>query len=103
MTWRLIIGAEAQRDIEESGFHYESQRVGLGDRFLNELDQLLQRMSGNPLQFPEIGRGIRRGLLRRFPYAVYFIADKEIIAVLACLHQHRHPDTWKQRSFKVST
>jgi plasmid stabilization system protein ParE len=97
MTRRLIIGPDAQRDIEEAAFHYESQRPELGDRFLNEFDQLLERISSNPLQFPGVGRGVQRGLFHRFPYAVYFIAAREIITVLACLHQHRHPDTWKQR------
>ena len=97
MTRRLIIGSDAQRDIAEAIFRYESQRAELGDRFLKELDQLLERIAGNSLQFPGIGRGVRRGLFHRFPYAVYFIEAGEIITVLACLHQHHHPSTWKHR------
>jgi plasmid stabilization system protein ParE len=36
-------------------------------------------------------------LLKRFPYSVYFVADDEQIEVIAVLHQHRHPDTWRNR------
>ncbi|MEW6348620.1 MAG: type II toxin-antitoxin system RelE/ParE family toxin [Thermodesulfobacteriota bacterium] len=98
MTWPLIIHPEAQLDIEEAAFHYETQRPGLADRFLSELDRLLQRIGNNPHQFPLVGRDVRRGLLHRFPYNVYFTSTDEGIVVIACLHQHRHPDAWKHRT-----
>jgi hypothetical protein len=31
------------------------------------------RIEQNPLHFPEIGSGVRRALLQRFPYAMYFV------------------------------
>jgi hypothetical protein len=40
---------------------------------------------------PEAGRE-----LRRFPRAVYFVADDAPV-VLAVLHQHRKPQTWRER------
>ena len=101
MTLQLIIGLEAHRDIEESGLYYESRRVGLGDRFLAEVDDLLLRVSSNPLQFPEVGDRVRRGLLRRFPYAVYFLVDKQAVTVLACLHQHRRPGAWIKEELEM--
>lgn len=82
----VVVRAEAQRDIEEAAFWYERQRPGLGDRFSHELDQLMERISENPLQFPEIGQGVRRGLLHRFPYAVYFRPSEAMSAVIAVLH-----------------
>jgi hypothetical protein len=33
---------------------------------------VLGRIREMPLQFPEVGQGVRRALLRRFPYGVYF-------------------------------
>jgi plasmid stabilization system protein ParE len=32
-------------------------------------------------------------LMRRFPYAVYFLADSEAVRVVAVLHQHRRQAT----------
>ncbi len=97
MTRRLIVRPAAQLDIEEAAFWYESRRPGLGGQFTDQLDQLFQRIAASPFQFPEVDEGVRRGLLHRFPYAVYFDTGETTIGVIAVLHQHRHPDTWRQR------
>lgn len=97
MTWKVTVGSGAQRDLSEAAFWYESQRSGLGGRFINELDHLFARMAANPLQFPEIELGVRRGLLRRFPYGAYFIVGPETINVIALLHLHRESEGWRRR------
>jgi len=41
---------------------------------------------------------VRRGLTRRFPYAVYYrIAGVELV-VLGILHTHRDPREWRSRA-----
>jgi plasmid stabilization system protein ParE len=95
MRRAVTVRPEAQRDIEGAAFWYERQRPGLGDRFSHELDQMLERIRENPFQFPEVGQGVRRVLLHRFPYAVYFRTSEAMFAVVAVLHQYRHPSAWK--------
>jgi plasmid stabilization system protein ParE len=97
MKQRLVVRSEAQLDAEEAAFWYDSQQLGLGDRFMEELDQLLTRVADSPRQFPELGLGARRGLMHRFPYAVYFLAEEDSGVVIAILHQSRNPSTWKLR------
>lgn len=80
---------------------YERHEPDLGLEFLHELDRLLSRITENPQQFPEIEASVRRGLLRRFPFALYFLTkatEVEIIAVIAVLHHHRSPETWRGRT-----
>ena len=96
MKRRLVLKPEAQLDAEEAAFWYDLQKPGLGNRFTQELDQLLQRMTEYPRQFPELEFGIRRSLLQHFPYSVFFAIEDDIV-VIAVLHQHRHPDRWKLR------
>ena len=98
MTKRiLIIRPEAQLDLWEAAQWYESHQPGLGEQFTDALGELIERIAGFPLQFPELDEGVRRALLHRFPYAVYFVVAEAAISVIAVLHQRRHPDTWKQR------
>ena len=97
MAFTLIVRAEAEEDIEDSALWYERRQQGLGARFSYEVDQLLKRIVDTPLQFPQIEKGVRRGLLRHFPHGVYFTNDADRIVILAVLHLRRHPDTWKQR------
>jgi plasmid stabilization system protein ParE len=69
----------------------------LGLRFLGEIRTSLQHISDNPLMFPIIDEDVRRALLHKFPYSIYFVTEPEAIAVIAVLHQHRRPDAWKSR------
>lgn len=97
MKRRLVIRPEAESDIGDAAAWYERERQGLGLQFIAELDRVLGRIGESPYQFPEIDQGVRRGLLHRFPYAVYFEVHEEDVEVRAVLHLHRHPDTWKRR------
>ena len=94
---KVVTRLRAQLDIEEAAIWYEDRRPGLGLRFLDELDYVMERITATPLQFPEIHPRVRRGLLKRFPYSVYFLAGGEQVEVIAVLHQHRHPDAWRNR------
>ena len=88
MTLAFNVRVEAQSDIEEEAVWYEQRAAGLGESFLRELDGLFSRIVAMPRQFPEIEESFRRGLLRRFPYAVYFSIRQHEIVVFAVLHMH---------------
>ena len=62
----------AQIEATEAQDWYESEAAGLGARFRRELDYTAERLAANPFQFPVLLRDIRRALLRRFPYALFF-------------------------------
>ncbi len=97
MKPRLVLRSRAELDVVAAIEWYEGERSSLGARFLTQLDALLERIGQHPRQFPEIESGVRRGLVNRFPYGVYFTEGRDEIVVLAILHLHRHPETWKNR------
>jgi len=89
--------AAAQSDVSTAALWYEGQRSGLGFRFEVELDRTFERISTNAIQFPEVTNGVRRALVRVFPFSIFFLLLDEKTRVFAVLHQHRHPKTWKRR------
>jgi plasmid stabilization system protein ParE len=99
---RLIVRPSAELDIAEAADWYESEQAGLGPRFVDELRDTFRRVRDLPRQFPEVGLGARRALLRRFPYAIYFLlrgeGEERKAIVLAVLHQRRSPTLWKKRA-----
>jgi plasmid stabilization system protein ParE len=97
VTRRLTIRPDAELDVSDATAWHEKRRTGLGDEFLDELDSVLRRVSKSPFQFPKVKNNIRRALLRRFPYAVYFGVTRESVEIIALLHQHRDPRTWEKR------
>lgn len=85
--WRLDVSSEAELEIFEAALRYERERADLGFRFEAEVNALLARVVENPFQFPAIEEGARRGLVRDFPYGVFFTVEGDIITVLAVLHR----------------
>jgi toxin ParE1/3/4 len=51
----------------------------------------------NPDAFPEVFRGIRKAVVKRFPYCIYFRARGDIVVVLAVFHSARNPVFWQSR------
>lgn len=98
MKRRVLIRPEAQADIKETVSWYERRERGLGIRFKLEARTAIRRIGANALMFPAIDTRVRRALLSSFPYSVYFTVEEKEVVILAVLHQHRHPDTWKTRS-----
>lgn len=94
----LVIRPAASRDVDDAATWYEQRRDGLGLRFLGEVDRIFRRIEDGPLQYPMVEEEVRRALLRKFPYTVYFIEEPAQIVVLAVLHCSRHPDVWRSRS-----
>ena len=95
MIRRTFILTEAQANIREAALWYEQQESDLGVRFISDIRRSLKAISKMPLRFPIVENGVRRLLLNRFPYSVYFVAEHDVIVILAVLHQHRDPQMWE--------
>jgi toxin ParE1/3/4 len=75
---------------------YEGEEAGLGLEFLVELGSCYDRIVENPFNY-QLRSGIRRALLRRFPYAVYFAVEGDAIVIIAVPHSARDPAEWQRR------
>jgi plasmid stabilization system protein ParE len=89
----------ARAELIDAQAWYEREAPGLGRRFRAAIDALTERMSANPLQFPVVYKNVRRALLRRFPYSLFFvIEDDASLLVIACFHASRDPAHWQKRA-----
>ena len=98
MTYRVVLRKEAQDDLDGAARWYEAQRPNLGNEFLDEAVSAFERIGGSPLSYPDAYRGLRRALLRRFPFAVYYRVEPQIVSVIAVMHSARSPNRWQARS-----
>ncbi len=93
--------SEAASDVALAREWHDAQRSGLGNEFVEALENLIDLISDLPEAFPEIAVGLRRALLGRFPYAVYYRLETwplwEHRDVIACLHTRRPPSRWRSR------
>ena len=94
---RVTIEREAGEDAERAAIWYESQRSGLGTEFVVELDAAIDRAAEQPEAYESIYKTVRRVLLRRFPYSLYFTYTDSLVRIIAVLHQSREPESWQAR------
>ena len=95
--YALVADPQADLDVDATVRWYERQRPGLGLDFLGELRAAYTRIVTGPLGYQDMGRGTRRALLKRFPYAVYFVVGDDVVAIVAVLHASRDPAEWQRR------
>jgi hypothetical protein len=84
-------------DLAEATRWYERQHKGLGAEFLLCVEEALDRIRLLPEGYREVGPGVRRVIVRRFPYGLYYRVDPDQIAVIALYHSKRDPRGWKER------
>jgi plasmid stabilization system protein ParE len=87
----------AERDMQSSLRFYIRRSPALAVDYLSDFQNACERI----LFFPEAGTSlnaeIRRLLLKRFPFAIYYRMISETIEVIGILHTRRNPAIWKKR------
>ncbi|WP_031598277.1 type II toxin-antitoxin system RelE/ParE family toxin [Ferrovum myxofaciens] len=98
MAFRLKFSSRALRETGEAQEWYELQSPGLGEEFIAAMELQLKRLEQAPLLYAEVIPGIRRTLLPRFPYGLFYAVRGDLVHVLAVLHDARNPNRWPQTS-----
>ena len=93
VTWR----PQAVDELVAAVRWYDEQRPGLGDAFADACRAAVDLVASRPLLFATIHGPIRRVLLRRFPYAIFYLAEERGTVVLGVMHERRDPKAWRSR------
>lgn len=94
MAFRLKFSARALREVGEAREWYELQSSGLGEEFIAAMELQLRRLEQAPLLYAEIIPEVRRALLPRFPFGLFYTVRENLVHVLAVLHDARNPGRW---------
>jgi plasmid stabilization system protein ParE len=88
---------DADAELAEARQWYAHQRADLDIEFMERIDDALSRIVSNPHLYPIVYRTLRRAVVRRFPFAVFYEVTAEEIQVVAVFHSRRDPEKWKSR------
>jgi plasmid stabilization system protein ParE len=97
MTSRIYVRPQAETDMATAATWYNQQSPGLGTDFLRAVDVCIAAVARNPAMFATVYRKVRRALLRRFPYGLFFVITGESVVVIACLHWKQNPNRIRSR------
>jgi plasmid stabilization system protein ParE len=89
---------EAEAELLETARWYRQQTPGLDLEFMKCIEDALAMIGRSPNLFPLVHRQLRRALVRRFPYAIFYEVRSAEIVVYAIFHFRRNPKRWKTRS-----
>ena len=94
MAFRLKFSKRVLHEIGEAQEWYESQSTGLGEEFIAAMELQLKRLEQDPLLYAEVIPSVRRALLPRFPYGLFYAVRGNLIHILAVVHDARNPSDW---------
>jgi plasmid stabilization system protein ParE len=86
----VVFAAEAEADALDAFRWYEEQRAGLGAQFRDAVESAVAGIGDSPLLYAIQYRDLRRILVRRFPYAIYYRIYPSVVVVVAVVHGRRH-------------
>jgi plasmid stabilization system protein ParE len=89
VSWPVVILPRAETDLREAQFWYDSQRQGLGDELLEEVERAVVVLKDRPESRPVYYKGFRRILTRRFPYKIFYRVEDDLVIVFRILHVRR--------------
>ena len=97
MKYKLIIRPEAESELLEATKWYEDKVKGLGPNLLLNIEATLESILRIPEAYTPTYKNTRRALVRKFPFGIHYIIDKDTIIVLAIFHENRNPKELKKR------
>ncbi len=93
----LEFKSEVYDDIQTAYDWYEQQRKGLGEDFLLSLEDSYAKILRSPKAYQTTYKVVRRKLMRRFPFGIFFLIRDTQIIVIAILHTRRSVTAWSNR------
>jgi plasmid stabilization system protein ParE len=94
---RFFLHPQAQEELEQAIEFYKEQQAGLDKRFLEAVDDAINRVRRNPVLYRKINENARKCRLLHFPYAIIFRVASQRIEIIAVMHLRKEPNYWKSR------
>lgn len=98
MSLPIGLRDEAQFEFDAAFDWYDEQRAGLGTEFVSEIQTVFNRIAATPLIHQVVFADIRKAVVRRFPYCVFYRVDPDRVEVIAVFHSKRDPTIWQGRA-----
>jgi plasmid stabilization system protein ParE len=90
----LTVLATAAFEMDAAFAWYEQRQRGLGTDFIRACDAAFSSIARIPQAYREVRPRVRRALLRRFPYMVFFVVESERVVIIGVVHVRQSPDVW---------
>jgi ParE toxin of type II toxin-antitoxin system, parDE len=92
MKYKTIIQLEAAQDFKEAKLFYKRTKVnGLSLRFTNAVKTTISNLQKHPAAYAIRYKNVRIAHTEKFPYAIHFFIDNDLIVITAIIYNGRDP------------
>jgi plasmid stabilization system protein ParE len=95
---RIFVHPAALEEAEAAARWYRDRSPRAAARFVEEINQVIDRILAAPQRWPRGPRGSRKVKLPCFPFLVIYRESNSAIQILAVAHGRRRPGYWKARA-----
>jgi plasmid stabilization system protein ParE len=96
MTYVVDFSPLARLELLQVEEWYSQVDIQKTDVFFADVARTEQFLQNNPYLYAKVEGEIRRAVLKRFPYSLFYTVDDETVTVLSCFHQSREPMTFTE-------
>jgi plasmid stabilization system protein ParE len=94
----LILNEKAEEVLMMLTIGMKKRNLGWARRLFDVLMSKFANINRHPFHHQIVqNENVRRALVNRFPFSIYFEIEEELITIFAILHQSRNPDYWRSR------
>ncbi|RMB63244.1 type II toxin-antitoxin system RelE/ParE family toxin [Dokdonia sinensis] len=90
--YELVVRDEAKLEIKDHVDWLNGRKFGLGDAFLEELDEYLHYIKAYPLHYQKRYKSYRQAVLKKFPYVIIYIVKASDVIVFSVFATRMNPD-----------
>jgi toxin ParE1/3/4 len=89
---------EARVEVHAAASWYRERSSEAASGFSDAVASGIQSIREHPEAWPAWRRSdVRRRVLRRYPYSIFYVLDREMIVIVAVAHHRRRPGYWLPR------
>ena len=93
----IELSDEAEVDFEKSYEFYFEDSSKVADTFFKRINLGFENIKQNPYSFPIAHKNVRKYVVKKFPFVIYYQILDKVIQVIALFHTSRNPEIWNER------
>ncbi len=94
---RYIFHPEALQEYGDAATYYDKISPELGNAFIESVENGINRIISRPEAWQIEEEDVRRHLIKRFPFGIFYTIERDHILIIAVMHMSRRPGYWKNR------
>ena len=93
MPYSVRYKRAAAAEIEVAISWHARPEINQASAFVKDLERTESHLRTLPALYQRVEGEIRRAVLRRFQYSLFYVIEQDQVIVLAFMHQHQKPRT----------